>query len=132
MPTVEEENEALKKRIAELAEMLNNAGREAKLQVENERDACERAIQFFVENETNPDRKSAFEQAATSIRNRKDPAVQWVSEMAHGTVLGEFIGKMVEEQYGKKLEAQKAEFHAELDKREARLSALEARLKPAT
>lgn len=132
MPTVEEENEALKKRIAELAEMLKNAGREAKLQVENERDACERALQFLVENEKNPDRKSAFEQAVVSIRNRKDPAVQWVSKMAHGTRLGEFIERMVEEKYGKKLEAQKAEFHAELDKREARLSALEARLRPVT
>lgn len=132
MPTIEEENEALKKRIAELAEMLNNARKVTQLELDSERDACVRTIRFLAENETNADRKSAFKQAAESVKNRRDPAVRWVSEMAHGTMLEEFIGKMVEEKYGEKLKAQKAEFHAEMDKRDARLAAIEARLKPAT
>lgn len=128
MPTVEEENEALKKRVAELAEMLNNTRKVTQLELDSERDACVRTIRFLAENETNADRKSAFEQAAESVKNRRDPAVRWVSEMAHGTMLEEFIGKMVEEKYGEALAQQKAAFHAELDKRDLRLAVLEAKL----
>lgn len=128
MPTVEEENEALKKRIAEMAGMLNNARKVTQLELDSERDACVRTIRFLAENETNADRKSAFEQAAESVKNRRDPAVRWVSEMAHGTMLEEFIGKMVEEKYGEALAQQKAAFHAELDKRDLRLAVLEAKL----
>lgn len=128
MPTVEEENEALKKRIAELAEMLNNARKVTQLELDSERDACVRTLRFLAENEPNADKKSAFEQAAESVKNRQDPAVRWVSEMAHGTMLEEFIGKMVEEKYGEALAQQKAAFHAELDKRDLRLAVLEAKL----
>lgn len=128
MPTVEEENEALKKRIAELAKMLNNARKVTQLELDSERDACVRTLRFLAENEPNADKKSAFEQAAESVKNRRDPAVRWVSEMAEGTMLEEFIQRMVEEKYGEALAQQKAAFHAELDKRDARLAALEAKL----
>lgn len=100
----------LEKRIAELAEMLNRAGDEAKLQVDDERDACVRQLQFFVDTakknrdqETTPEGIGtdhyirALEQGITSLEARKDPGVRWVSEMAHGTKLGEFIQEHVEQ-----------------------------------
>lgn len=102
--------EALEKRIAELAEMLNRAGDEAKLQVDSERDACVRQLQFFVDTakenrdeETMPESLGTdhyirgLEQGITSLEARKDPSVRWVSEMAHGTKLGEFIELHVEQ-----------------------------------
>lgn len=128
MPTVEEENTALKKRIAELAEMLNNTQKVTQLELDSERDACERVIRFLAEHETNADRRGAFEQAAKLVKNRRDPTVRWVSEMAHGTMLEEFIQTMAEKKYGEALAQQKAAFHAEMDKRDAHLAALEAKL----
>lgn len=99
--------ESLEKRIAELAEMLNKTGDEARLQVDSERDACVRKLQFLLETaEETPEfaqgrkfegYRQALERGIESLKARADPGVQWIDEMAHGSKLGEFIEKMVDE-----------------------------------
>lgn len=94
--TTEEELAQAKKRIAELAEMLNNAAKDRAFSVENERDACARAISPLLETE-NLELRGAYQHAIDVINARKDTAVQWIQEMAVGTVLGEFVQRMVDE-----------------------------------
>lgn len=96
--------EALEKRIAEMASMLNKAADEAKLQVDSERDACVRKLQFFLE-QAQEDTEGvypegyirAMEQGISALEARKMPGVQWVDEMANGSKLGEFIAAHVEQ-----------------------------------
>lgn len=96
------ELEQAKQRISELAGMLNEAHRAAKLQVEDERDACERALRFLLESAqssqpSNPQRVEALRHAVETIVARKDASVRMVSEMAHGTMIGEFVSACVKE-----------------------------------
>lgn len=95
--SIEQENAQLKARLAELATMLNNAGKDRVFAVENERDACERAVRQLGECWPVEEDKKHFQRCADVIHARKDRAVQWVSEMANGTVLGEFVKRMVDE-----------------------------------
>jgi len=113
-----EEVPKAQKRISELIEMLNKAQEVAKVQVENERDACERSIQFLVnvadgtEPETektgSDDYISALKQAVIALQSRKDPGVKAVHEMAHGSMIGEYIQACVDEA----LEREKAQWQA--------------------
>ncbi len=85
--------------IEEMATLLNNAAKDRDISVENERDACARGIKFELEVAQKHGHATVkgLEIALKSVEARKSPAVRWVDEMAHGTVLGEFIKKMVEE-----------------------------------
>lgn len=93
---LEDELAQAKKRIAELAAMLNNAVKDRAFEVENERDACARALTPLLETD-DPSAKRAYQHAIDAINARKDPAVRWIQEMAVGTVLGEFVQRMVDE-----------------------------------
>lgn len=103
--------EALEKRIAEMAGMLNKASDEAKLQVDNERDACVRKLKSFLEEnpEASEDYTRAMKQAIKALEMRKLPAVQWMDEMAHGTKLGEFIEAHVERRVAEELAKRESE-----------------------
>lgn len=95
------ELEKAQARIAELAEMLNNSHQAALTQVEDERDACGRAIQFLLDmaqGSQPPDlnRIEAFKQALEAIEARKNPQVKMISEMAHGTMIGEYVHACVQ------------------------------------
>ena len=94
--------EALEKRISEMAEMLNHHHKDAGFRVENERDACARAIQSLLDEvrEDYPEEKRAIaelEQAVRTIEARRDPTIQFLQEMVNGTVLGEFVQRAVED-----------------------------------
>jgi hypothetical protein len=96
-----------RKRIGELSEILNNAKAECDVRLEDERDAALRAVQFLVDT-----RKKAIEEddesllyeeqgdatylagvehARDVIAARKSPNARMIAEMAHGTMIGEFI-----------------------------------------
>lgn len=101
--------EALEKRIAEMASMLNKAADEAHLQVDDERDACVRKLRFLLDaaNMLTPDTDEERAQAEGYARGmtaalqaleaRKMPGVRWVDEMTNGSKLGEFIAAHVEQ-----------------------------------
>lgn len=97
---VQEDLGAAKKRISEMSELLNTAQETARVQVENERDACERAVQFLLDvaegteedsEKGSNDTLGALKQAMKTIQSRKDSGVRAIQEMAHGSVIGEYV-----------------------------------------
>jgi len=109
-PSVEEQTDPLKgleqllekanKRVAEMAEMLNNMKAEGDLRVEDELDACVRKVQFLLDvaegkeegsERASGDRIDAIRHVVHCLEARKNPTVKMVDEMAHGTMLGEFV-----------------------------------------
>jgi len=105
-----EELIANRKRISEMSEMLNKQHQAAQAQVEDERDACERAVQFLLDvaeenrdEETTPESIGmdhyirAMKQAVDTIQSRKDIGARTIQEMAHGTMIGEFVQRCVTE-----------------------------------
>ncbi len=94
------ETVAAKKRVSEMSEMLNKAQEAARVQVENERDACERAVQFLLDvaegteegsEKGSDDAIGALKQAVLTLKSRKDSGVRAIQKMAHGSMIGEYI-----------------------------------------
>jgi len=102
-----EELIADRKRISEMSEMLNNQHQAAQAQVEDERDACERAVQFLLDvaDGSEPDTERtgsddyirALEQAVGTIQTRKTIQGKTIQEMAHGTMIGESVQACVDD-----------------------------------
>lgn len=120
-----DEQDRLAKRIAKLSEMLNNASAEAELQVDNERDACVRKLQFLVETaQENRDTETTPESMGTDnyirglqhgidcLEARKHAGVRAIDEMALGSKIGEFL----EAQVKRAVEQNNAEWEAKLKK----------------
>lgn len=94
-------------RISELCEMLNKAQEVAKVQVENERDACEKAVQFLLnvadgsepgtERTGSGERLRALQHAVDVLKSRKDAGVKALHEAAHGSMIGEYVQACVNE-----------------------------------
>jgi len=101
--STEEALAAAEKRITELSQMLNKHVEDTALSVENERDACERALKFLVDVYTKSEVPAGdnnylagLDHALDVIKSRRALEVKALDEMAHGTIIGEYIQKCVD------------------------------------